>query len=160
MCSCLKEPRLRESGSDEGGEPEYRRGLREERPHSEARPTSDQDGDEEGAGPEQDEAMEAKPSADLALAILNGLDISSLPALRDLSTGASTTVSIPWPPAGMEQATHEWRQRASQAMVFLLGGRSREHYSDWSCALKTTAGMPPRPTRHSYTPGDMDCQNA
>ena len=43
-----------------------------------ARPTSDQDGDEEGAGPEQEEAMGTEPSADLALAILNGLDISSL----------------------------------------------------------------------------------
>ena len=80
--------------------------------------------------------MRAEPSADLALAILNGLDISSLPALRDLSTGASTTVSIPWPPAGMEQATPEWRQMASQAMAFLLGGQSSEHYSDSSGALK------------------------
>ena len=52
--------------------------------------------------------METEPSANLALAILNGLDISSLPALRDLSTGASTMVSIPWPPARMEQATPEW----------------------------------------------------
>ena len=79
--------------------------------------------------------MGAEPTADLALAILNRLDISSL-TLRDLSTGASTTVSILWPPAGMEQATPEWRQRAFQAMAFLLGGRSGEHYSDWSGALK------------------------
>ena len=105
-------PETEESGSDEGGEPEDMRGLREEL-HSVVRPTSDQDGDKEGAGPEQEEATGAEPSADLALAILNGLDISSLPALRDLSTGASTMVSIPWPPAGMEQATPEWRQRAS-----------------------------------------------
>ena len=76
--------------------------------------------------------MGAEPSADLALAILNWLDISSLPALRDLSTGASTTVNIPW----MEQATPEWRQRASQAMAFLPGGRSGEHYSNWSGALR------------------------
>ena len=89
-----------------------------------ARPTSDQDGEEEGARPEQEEAMGTEPSADLELAILNGLDISSLPVLRDLSTGASTTVSIPWPQAGMEQATPEWRQRASQAMAFLMGSRS------------------------------------
>ena len=80
--------------------------------------------------------METEPSADLALAILNGLDISSLPALRNLSTEASTTASIPWPPAGMEQATPEWQQRASQAMVFLLGGRSGERYSDWGSVLK------------------------
>ena len=87
-----------ESESDGGGEPEDKRARREERHRLAARPTSDQKGDEEGAGPEQEEAMETEPSADLALAILNGLDISSLPALRDLSTGASTTVSIPWPP--------------------------------------------------------------
>ena len=99
-------------------------------------PTSDQDGDGEGAGPEQEEAMGAEPSAHLELAILTGLDISSLPALRDLSTGASTTVSIPWPPAGMEQATPEWRQKASHAMALLLGVRSGEHYSDWRDALR------------------------
>ena len=81
--------------------------------------------------------MGIEPSADLALAILNGyLLISSLPVLRDLSTGASTTVSIPWPLARMEQATPEWRQQASQAMAFLLGGWSGERYSDWGSALK------------------------
>ena len=52
----------------------------------------------------------AEPSAPLELAILNWLDISSLPALRDLSTGARTTVNIPWPPAGMERFNPEWRQ--------------------------------------------------
>ena len=129
-------PETEESESDGGGGPEDKRGQREERNRLAARPTSDQEGDEEGAGPEQEEAMETEPSADLALAILNGLDISSLPALRDLSTGASTTVSIPWPPAGTEQATPEWRERASQAMAFLLGGRSGERYGDWGSALK------------------------
>ena len=94
----------------EGGEPEDRRGLKEEQPHSVARPTSEQDADGEGAGPEQEEAMGAEPSAHLELAILNELDISSLPALRDLSTRASTTVSIPLPPAGMEQATLDRRR--------------------------------------------------
>ena len=89
----------------------------------------------EGAEPEQEEAMGAEPSAHLELAILNGLDISSLPALRDLSTGASTAVNIPRPPAGMERATPEWRQKASQAMALLLGGRSGAHYSNWSDAL-------------------------
>ena len=67
--------------------------------------------------------MGVEPHADLALAILNGLDISLLPLLRDLSTGASTTVSIR-------------QQRASKAMALLLGGLSGEHYSDWSGALK------------------------
>ena len=80
--------------------------------------------------------MGAEPSAHLELAILNGLDISSVPELRDMSTGASTTVNIPWPPARMERGTHEWRQRASQAMAFLLGGRSGEHYGNWSDALR------------------------
>ena len=129
-------PETEKSGSDGGDEPEDKQGQREERDHLVARPTSDQDGDEEGAGPEQEEATGTEPSADLALAILNGLDISSLPVLRDLSTEASTTVSIPWPPAGMEQATPEWPQRASQAMTFLLGGRSGERYIDWGSAPK------------------------
>ena len=80
--------------------------------------------------------MGAEPSAHLELAILNGLDISSLPALRDLSTGSSTMVNIPWPPAGMERATPECRQKASQAMALLLGGRSGEHYGNWSDPLR------------------------
>ena len=80
--------------------------------------------------------MGTEPSAILALAILNGLDISSLSALSDLSTGASTKVIIPWPPAGMEQATPEWRQRASEAIAFLLGSRNGERYSNWGSALK------------------------
>ena len=94
-------PETEESGSDGSDEPEDKQGRREEQHHPVARPTSDQDGDEEGPRPEQEEAMGTEPSADLALAILNGMDISSLPALRDLSTGVSTMVSIPWPLAGM-----------------------------------------------------------
>ena len=109
-------PKTEESGSDQSDGSEDKQGRRDERHHPVARPTSHQDGDEEGLRPEQEVAMGTEPSADLALAILNGLDLSSLIALRDLSTGVSTTVSIPWPPAGMELATLEWRQRASQAM--------------------------------------------
>ena len=45
-------------------------------------------------------------------------------------------VRILWPPAGMEQATPEWRQPASEAMAFLLGSRNDEKYSDWDSALK------------------------
>ena len=67
-------PETEESGSNEGDEPEDRRGLKDERPHSVARPTSDQDGDGEGAGPEQEEAMGAEPSAHLELAFLYMLD--------------------------------------------------------------------------------------
>ena len=103
------------------------------------RPTFDQEedpGDEERLRPEQEQAMGTEPSADLVLAVLNGLDISSLPVLHDLSTGASTMVSIPWPPAGMKQATPEWRQRVSEAMAFLLGSRNGEWYSNWGSALK------------------------
>ena len=81
--------------------------------------------------PQREPAMGTEPSADLALAILNGLDISSHPALRELSTGASTMVRIPCPLAGMEQATPEWRQRASEAMAL-----NDERYSDWDRALK------------------------
>ena len=101
-----------------------------------ARPSSDMEGDKEAAEPDQEEVRGAEPSARLELAILNGLDISSLPALHDLSTGVSTTVHIPWPPVRMERATPKWRQKASQAMVFLLGGRSSEHYSSLSDALR------------------------
>ena len=93
--------------------------------------------DPEAAGTDQEEAGGAEPpSAQLELAILNGLDISSLPALRDLSTGARTTVHIPWPPVGLERTTPEWRRRASQAMAFLLGGRGGEHYASWDSALR------------------------
>ena len=129
-------PGTEESESDTSGEPGDMPGPKEDPPHLVARPPSDQEGDREGAEPEQEEAMGAEPSAHLELAILNGLDISSLPALCDLSTGASTTVNIPWPPAGMERATPEWRQKASQAMALLLGGRSGEHYGNWSDVLR------------------------
>ena len=120
-------PETEESESDMSGGPGDRPGPKEDPPHLVARLPSDLDGDRDGAEPEQEEVMGAEPSAHLELPILKGLDISSLPALRDLSTGASTTVDIPWPPARMEQATPEWRQRASQAMAFLLGGCSGEH---------------------------------
>ena len=129
-------PETEESESDTSGGPGDRPGPKEDSPHVMARPPSDLEGDREGAEPDQEEVRGAEPSPHLELAILNGLDISSLPALRDLSTGASTTVHILWPPARMERATPEWRQRASQAMAFLLGGRSGEHYSSWSDALR------------------------
>ena len=100
-------PETEESESDTSGGPGDRPGPKEDQPHLVARPPSDLEGDREGAEPEQEEVIGVEPSAHLELAILNGLDISSLPALRDLSTGASTTVNIPWPPARMEQATPE-----------------------------------------------------
>ena len=125
-------PETEESESDTNGEPGT--GQARKRIH----PTwwRNLEGDREEEEPEQEEVMGAEPSAHLELAILNRLDISSLPALCDLSTGASTTVNIPWPPARMEQATPEWRQRASQGMAFLLGGRSGEHYGNWSDVLR------------------------
>ena len=129
-------PETEESESDTSGGPGDRPGPKEDHPHLMARPLSDLEGDREGAEPDQEEVRGAEPSAHLELAILNGLDISSLPALSDLSTGASTTVHILWPPARMEWATPKWRQRASQAMAFLLGGRSGEHYGNWSDELR------------------------
>ena len=45
-----------------------------------------------------------------------GFDISSVPALRDLSTGAKTTVHIPWSPVGLESGD---------------GGRPRPWHSSW-----------------------------
>ena len=129
-------PETEESESDASGGPGDGPGPKEDPPHVMARPPLDLEGNKEGAVPDQEEVRGAEPSAHLELTILNGLDISSLPALRDLSTGASTTVHIPWLPARMERATHEWRQRASHVMAFLLGGRSGEHYGSWSDALR------------------------
>ena len=124
-------PVTESSESDGSDEP----GPKEDPPHLGARPASDLEGDPEAAELDQEEAGGAEPpSAQLELAILNGLDISSLPTLRDLSTRASTTVYIPWPPVGMERATPEWRRKASQAMAFLLGGRGGEHYGSWNGA--------------------------
>ena len=126
-------PETESSESDASDEP----GPKEDPPRLGARPTSDLEGDPEAAELDQEEAGGAgPPSAQLELAILNGLDISSLPALRDLSTRASTTVYIPWPPVGMERATPEWRRKASKAMAFLLGGRGCEHYGSWIGALR------------------------
>ena len=85
---------------------------------------------------EQEPVTVTGSSADLALAILNGLDISSLPALRHLSTVVSTMVQIPWAPAGLEQTTPEWPQQASEAMAFLLGSREGKRYRDWDSVLK------------------------
>ena len=125
-------PETEESESDASDQP----GPKEDPLHLMARPPSDLEGDKEAAEPDQEEVGGAEPLAQLELAIPNRLDISSLPALRDLSTRASTTVHIPWPPVVMERATPEWRLKASQAKPFLLGGRSGEHYSSWSDALR------------------------
>ena len=130
---CSRVPETESSESDAGDEP----GQKEDPPHRGARLAGEMEDDPEAAGTDQEEAGGAEPpSAQLELAILNGLDISSLPALRDLSTGARTTVHIPWPPVGLERATPEWRRRASQAMAFLLGGRGGEHYASWDSALR------------------------
>ena len=130
---CSRVPETESSESDASDEP----GPKEDPPHLGARPALDMEGDREAAEPNQEEAGGAEPpSAQLEWAILNGLDISSLPALRDLSTRARTTVHIPWPPVGLERATPEWRRKASQAMAFLLGGRGGEHYASWNGALR------------------------
>ena len=107
-------PETEESESDTSGGPGDRPGPKEDPPHLVARLPSELEGDRDGAEPEQEEVMGAETSVHLELATLN----------------------IPWPPARMEQATPEWRQRASQAMAFLLGGRSGEHYGNWSDALR------------------------
>ena len=130
---CSRVPETEASESDADDEP----GRKEDPPRRGARLAGEMEDDPEAAGTDQEEAAGAEPpSAQLELAILNGLDISSLPALRDLSTGARTTVHIPWPPVGLERTTPEWRRRASQAMAFLLGGRGGEHYASWDSALR------------------------
>ena len=89
---CSRVPETEASESDADDEP----GQKEDPPRRGARLAGEMEDDPEAAGTDQEEAGGAEPpSAQLELAILNGLDISSLPALRDLSTGARTTVHIP-----------------------------------------------------------------
>ena len=89
---CSRVPETESSESDASDEP----GPKEDPPHRGARLAVQMEEDPEAAGTDQEEAGGAEPpSAQLELAILNGLDISSLPALRDLSTGARTMVHIP-----------------------------------------------------------------
>ena len=71
-------PETEESESDTSGGPGDRPGPKEDPPHLMARPLSDLEGDREGAEPDQEEVSGAEPLAHLELAILNGLDISSL----------------------------------------------------------------------------------
>ena len=138
---CSRVPETESSESDASDEP----GPKKDPPDRGARPALDMEGDPEAAELDQEEAGGAEPpSAQLELAILNGLDISSLPALRDLSTGARTTVHIPWPPVGLERATPKWRRKVSQAMAFLLGGRGGECYASWNGAFATTTRVPTR----------------
>ena len=83
-------PETEESGDDGNGGSGDEQGRREEQRNPLVQPTSGQErdcGDEGRPRPGLEPAMGTEPSADLALSILNGLDISSLPALRDLSTG-------------------------------------------------------------------------
>ena len=85
-----RDPEIEESGDAGNGESGDEQGRREEQRNPLVRPASGQErdrGDTGRPGPGRKPAVGTEPSADLALAILNGLDISSLPALRDLSTG-------------------------------------------------------------------------
>ena len=108
---CSRVPETESSESDASDEP----GPKEDPPHCGARPAVEMEEDPEAADIDQEEAGGAEPpSAQLEL------DISSLPALRDLSTGARPTVHIPWPPVGLERATPEWRR-----------GRPRPWHSSW-----------------------------
>ena len=111
---CSRVPETEASESDADDEP----GRKEDPPRRGARLAGEMEDDPEAAGTDQEEAAGAEPpSAQLELAILNGLDISSLPALRDLSTGARTTVHIRgrrsgWsgpPRSGDEGRPRPWR---------------------------------------------------
>ena len=114
---CSRVPETESSESDASDEP----CPKEDPPHLGARPALDLEGDPEAAELDQEEAGGAEPpSAQLELAILNGLDISSLPALRDLSTRASS------------QFTSRGRQsRWSEPPPSGDGGRPRPWRSSW-----------------------------
>ena len=126
-------PETESSESDASDEP----GPKEDPPHLRARPASDLEGDPEAAELDQEEAGGAEPSAQLEFAILNGLDISSLPALRDLSTRASTTVHIPWPPALQALRQLEWRVETTTGVQI---PRQGEGYGLPECTTARSAG--------------------
>ena len=112
---CSRVPETESSESDASDEP----GPKEDPPHRGARPAVEMEEDPEAAEIDQEEAGGAEPpSAQLELAILNGLDISSLPALRDLSTGARTTSR------GRRSGWSEPPQSGD-------GGRPRPWHSSW-----------------------------
>ena len=77
-------PETGESGDDRNGGSGDKQGRREEQRNPLVRPTSGQESGRGNKGrprPGLEPAIGTEPSADLALAILNGLDISSLPTL-------------------------------------------------------------------------------
>ena len=102
---CSRVPETESSESDASDEP----GPKEDPPHRGARPTLDLEGDPEAAELNQEEAGEAEPpSAQLELAILNGLDILRGPVPRFTSRGRQSGWSEP-PPSGDGRRLRPWR---------------------------------------------------
>ena len=110
-------PETESSESDASDEP----GPKEDPPHLGARPASDLEVDPEVAELDQEEAGGAEPpSAQLELAILNGLDITSLPALRDVPQSISRGRQSGWskpPPSGDGRRPRPWRSSWEDAGV-------------------------------------------
>ena len=98
--------------------------------------------------------MMASRQGDLELSMLNRLDASLHPALRDWAAGDRVTVQIPWPPAQLEGTSLEWRHRSAQAFAFLLAGgyqvRQLGHRP------YQTTGVPVGPSRHVHFRGVLD----
>ena len=98
-------PETEESGDDGYGGSRDEQGQREEQHNPVVQPTSGQERDRANQGgmrPAREPAMGTEPSPDFTLAILNGLDILSLPALRHLSMGASTRTGPSTPEIRLE----------------------------------------------------------
>ena len=71
----------------------------------------------------------------VTLALLNGLDVSYYPAIRDWTQGYGTTVTIPWTLANLEGTSPEWCRKAAQALAYLLARHERLYDEDWECLL-------------------------
>ena len=64
------------------------------------------------------------------LAMVYGLDASSVLAIRDCTAGDSILVQIPWPPAQLEGTSPQLCHSAAQALAFLLAGREGLQHQD------------------------------
>ena len=116
-------PETEESGSNGSAGWEEKQAWRKERRNPVVQPTSGHEKDREDEGrlrPEQEQAMGTEPLADLGLAILNGLDISSLP-----HSVTCPREQVPW--SGFRGLRPEW----SRPPLSGDSGRPRLWRSSW-----------------------------
>ena len=69
--------------------------------------------------------------------LLNGVDVSSVPALPALKGGASTKVAISWPPRDFHRMRPQHRQRRQLwpiAWLYIMGSCTRNWCRPWTNA--------------------------